>query len=622
MTYVLGSAASLGLWVHRVARSALLGALWMVAIATMAASAAVAQTGAAKDFDHARTGYRLDGAHERARCESCHINGVFRGTPKDCASCHTSGGLFSRGNVTKSPNHVPTLASCDACHNTRTFSGARFSHVGVAAGTCMSCHNGSTAPGKPTSHMPTTASCDSCHRSSSWLPAAGFDHVGVQAGTCATCHNGTRAKGRGAAHVPNVAVSAIGNASCDTCHRSGFTSFLPARLHANVSVSNQCATCHTGSFPPAVGKPSNALHANATTCETCHKSTTTWAGSKVDHGTFTIATNCASCHNGSAATGKPAVHVPTGTANCGSCHNKSPQGWKPTTWNHSQVPVTSQCASCHNGAFPPADGRHPSHIPYVSIAGVGSASCDSCHKAGYAAWTPARFHGSYTVTTQCASCHTGTFAPAVGRPNNATHVGATVCETCHKSTTAWATVTFAHTPANAVGTGTCDTCHNGSAARGKSANHIPVTTGPTKCDSCHRSQASFQTSVTMNHAVVSATSCKTCHSGAYVAQRARAKPSNHIPDATQLVNGAAMDCNACHKSTVAFATSVAMNHNSSMGNGSGWCKGCHQSGTAFLGGMERKSLTHERSSPLPTDCSMSGCHRPLGNKGATYTKWD
>jgi hypothetical protein len=37
--------------------------------------------------------------------------------------------------------------------------------------------------------------------------------------------------------------------------------------------------------------------------------------------------------------------------------------------------------------------------------------------------------------------------------------------------------------------------------------------------------------------------------------------------------------------------------------------------------MEKKSLTHEKSTGV-TDCSQSGCHRPLGNKGAAYSKWD
>ena len=36
-----------------------------------------------RDFDHLRTGFALSGAHTNARCESCHLGGVFKGTPRD-----------------------------------------------------------------------------------------------------------------------------------------------------------------------------------------------------------------------------------------------------------------------------------------------------------------------------------------------------------------------------------------------------------------------------------------------------------------------------------------------------------------------------------------------------------
>ncbi|HET9208058.1 MAG TPA: hypothetical protein VFO28_17590, partial [Burkholderiaceae bacterium] len=65
---------------------------------------------------------------------------------------------------------------------------------------------------------------------------------------------------------------------------------------------------------------------------------------------------------------------------------------------------------------------------------------------------------------------------------------------------------------------------------------------------------------------------------------------------------------------------MTMNHNNSQGNGAGWCKACHQSGTGYLGSMEKKSLTHERSTGV-TDCSQSGCHRPLGVRGTPYRSW-
>ena len=423
----------------------------------MMASSVLAQ-GAGSDFDHLKTGFALTGMHTNARCESCHVSGVFKGTPRDCASCHTAGARFAVGNLVKPQQHIPTTTGCETCHATRTFTGAKFTHSGVSAGSCTTCHNGLTAPGKSPNHSPTQTSCDSCHSTSAFLPAK-----------------------------------------------------------------------------------------------------------RADHSSFTAATNCASCHtSGGSATGKSANHIPT------------------------------------------------------------TANCMTCHKA-FSGWTPSKYHANVSVVTGCASCHATAVYGLTAKPNTAVHNGVTVCESCHRSTASWSSVQFAHSAANAVGTGTCDNCHNGSAAVGKSAPHIPVTTGVSKCDSCHKSQSSFATSVTMNHSVVTSTACKTCHNGTYVSQGnnggAMAKPGNHIPE-SQLQGGSSMDCNACHSSTASWA-SQKMNHNASMGSGSGWCKSCHSKGTAFLGSMEKESLLHEaKSGTSPADCSTSGCHKPLGNKGAAYSKWD
>jgi len=1013
-----------------------------------------------KDFDHLRTGFALTGSHQNQRCENCHIGGVFKGTPRDCESCHTSGARFARTNTVKPSQHIPTQQACDSCHSTRSFSGARMDHSGVAKGSCQSCHNGSQASGKPDNHLSTSAACDSCHRSSAWKPAANFNHAGVAAGSCtnchaalkpatavhagqtvcdnchkstsswtgakvdhsgfststncAGCHNGSGAAGRPSSHMPvgsancsschsssawkpskwnhsqlAVAnqcaschsgafppadgkpathtpyqnVSALASANCDSCHKAGYASWTPAKLHASVSVSsqcsschasskpntavhsgqtvcenchkstsswagakvdhsgfnvatncsschngsaatgksanhipvaatnciachgtsgwkptkwnhsqltvaNQCSSCHSGAFPPADGKsashtpyqlvatiaasncdschkagyaswtpaklhasvsvsgqcsschlsarPATAVHAGQTVCENCHKSTSAWTGAKVDHSGFTVATNCSSCHNGSAATGKSANHIPVAAINCIACHGTS--GWKPTKWNHTQLTVVNQCASCHSGAYPPADGKPAAHTPYQLVATIAASNCDSCHKAGYASWTPAKLHSSVsvssqcsschlsarpatavhagqticenchkstsawtgakvdhsgftvatncsschngsaatgksanhipvaatnciachgtsgwkptkwnhtqvTVVNQCASCHSGAYPPADGkpaahtpyqlvatiaasncdschkagyaswtparlhssvsvssqcsschlsnRPATAVHAGQTVCENCHKSTSSWAGAKVDHSGFT-VATN-CSSCHNGTAATGKPVNHIPVQTTnciachgtsgwkPTKwnhtqiavldcaschngsyppadgkpaqhipyqaltgvvvsnCNTCHKGGYASWANGKLHSSVTVSSQCKLCHNGSYLSQGAVAKPSNHIPE-SQLLNGAALECNACHTSTTAW--SQRMNHNASMGSGAGWCKACHASGTSYLGSMERKALTHRTKTPVPTDCSESGCHRPLGNKGAAYTKWD
>jgi hypothetical protein len=247
----------------------------------------------------------------------------------------------------------------------------------------------------------------------------------------------------------------------------------------------------------------------------------------------------------------------------------------------------------------------------------------SCHTSGYTTWIPGRFHANVSVITGCASCHATAAFGLTAKPATSTHTGVTVCETCHKSTSNWFSVQFVHSAANAVGTGTCDTCHNGStSAMSKTAAHIPVPAGVAKCDACHKSQVSFNTAVTMSHTSVSTATCRSCHNGTYVSQGnnggALAKVGNHVPEA-QLLNGASMDCNACHSSTATWTTEK-MNHNASQGSGAGWCKACHATGTSYLGTMQKKALNHQASGK--TDCSTSGCHKPLGSKGNAYTKWD
>lgn len=184
------------------------------------------------------------------------------------------------------------------------------------------------------------------------------------------------------------------------------------------------------------------------------------------------------------------------------------------------------------------------------------------------------------------------------------------CASCHKGGV------FLGTPK------TCISCHNGDprwVTVGRSAMHIP--TGVIDCALCHNTLAFTQ--YTMNHTAVTTIACKTCHNGSYTSagtMGAYGKPNLHIPE-SQLLNGSTLDCKACHTSTVAFTT-YTMNHNSTPGNGAGWCIGCHLRGTSYLGNMERMSLTHHQKTPVPTDCSMAGCHRPLGNTGTLYRKWD
>jgi hypothetical protein len=232
------------------------------------------------------------------------------------------------------------------------------------------------------------------------------------------------------------------------------------------------------------------------------------------------------------------------------------------------------------------------------LTGVHAVTpCENCHVGGQMAGTP----------RQCEYCHRpGSRIATTFKPAN--HVQTNeACNNCHRSAATWQGARFNHTT---VAPGTCMTCHTGFVAPGKPANHLVTTAS---CDSCHRTAAWIPAG--FNHNGVVPGSCETCHTPGGPGM---AMPANHIPYKTQLLAGSSMGCDACHRSTTSFSVET-MNHNNSQGNGSGFCIGCHLSGTSYLGSMQRNSVNHNK--PGSTDCSQSGCHRPLGNTGSTYRSW-
>jgi hypothetical protein len=104
--------------------------------------------------------------------------------------------------------------------------------------------------------------------------------------------------------------------------------------------------------------------------------------------------------------------------------------------------------------------------------------------------------------------------------------------------------------------------------------------------------------------------------------------SNHIP--TTITSG--LDCTTCHTTFTAANINVVsgaadwkpevMTHNGGQGMGikgaGDFCVECHQT-KRYLGNMDTKN---HKSTSKTKDCSSSGCHKPVGSKGATYSKWD
>ena len=160
-------------------------------------------------FDHLSTGFELDGVHRDLPCESCHLNAIFKGTPRNCGICHITGSTFNA--TPKTATHIMSTNNCAACHDTTSFRpDIHFDH-GEVMGSCVSCHNGTIAQGEGPTHPATSQQCDACHTVMSWNPPKTVDHTQIPlavSGFCIICHNGVQATGKNPGHVDDDVSSA------------------------------------------------------------------------------------------------------------------------------------------------------------------------------------------------------------------------------------------------------------------------------------------------------------------------------------------------------------------------------------------------------------------------------
>jgi hypothetical protein len=135
-----------------------------------------------------------------------------------------------------------------------------YDHSG-AAGTCLSCHNGSRATGTAqfTGHTSIgTNDCSACHISTTtWLGALGakpanhilYNNAGQN---CADCHTGSTT-------VKGATLHGYVSSSCNSCHEStspvyAWTKSPPTRKtlssHHSATPGQSCvgSRCHSGSF--------------------------------------------------------------------------------------------------------------------------------------------------------------------------------------------------------------------------------------------------------------------------------------------------------------------------------------------------------------------------------------
>jgi hypothetical protein len=245
-------------------------------------------------FDHNKTNFQLVGDHATVACASCHINGVFKGLPSDCFSCHQN--VF---NSTTTPNHVTSLFShdCLTCHTTTAWKPSTFNHAntnfpllgahaavacgdchknGVYKGTsmvCYDCHvtvfNNTTTPSHVTSQF--SHDCLTCHSMTAWKPAT-FNHsttafplIGTHVSTpCASCHKNGVYKGT--------------TTDCYTCHLADYNGAKnPDHVAGQYNTAHVCTFCHgtivtwqPWTFNHIPSYPYSTNRHSAVKCNQCH----------------------------------------------------------------------------------------------------------------------------------------------------------------------------------------------------------------------------------------------------------------------------------------------------------------------------------------------------------------
>src|SRR5499427_7474872 len=571
------------------------GLMSLVAAATLifAAARSHSQSPLTTSFDHFTTGFPLTGAHSSVECTSCHTNGRFQGTPKQCFACHNGGSAQG-----KSPSHPRTTNFCEGCHSTAgegrrgesAWRDLRFIDHTQTNAPCTTCHNGTTALGKPANHMATAWGCSDCHKSTVSFGGAAIimDHTGITA-PCASCHNGVAALGKPANHVPT-------SAPCDTCHKSTTTWAGATFTHA--AMDTNCSSCHNGSGATGLTTPPHIPVAGVQ-CSNCHVNTApsfvTYTMGVPGHASVS-ASRCDSCHNGSYASegttgalgsASFAGHVSTNGADCKTCHASAAStfaSWSGGTFVHAAT--DTNCSSCHNGTT--ATGmKTPPHIPVTGV------QCSSCHTNTAASFTTYTMgvtgHGSVSAS-RCDSCHNGSYTGegtmgALGTGSLPGHVATNGadCKTCHTSAAStfasWSGGTFVHAATDT----NCSSCHNGTTATGmKTPPHIPA--AGVQCAPCHTNTAASFTTYTMGvtgHGTVSASRCDSCHNGSYTGEG---------------TTGAL--------GTASFAGHVATNGND--------CKTCHASAASTFASWSGGTFVH-----AATDTNCSSCHNGTTATGHT-----
>jgi hypothetical protein len=453
-----------------------------------------------KGFDHAKTGWPLQGKHAKVKCEDCHDSRrVAEGAVRE---------VLAKGR--RSLLGAPL--SCAGCHFDE--------HRGQTGGDCQKCHD-----------------------AAAWKPAKGFDHQRTAyplAGAhlkvaCDKCHPKlVDPNGKGgfpaAVSAQYLKMKPLPFQACTDCHKDPHQNrFGPA-----------CATCHVvegwrvvkgeagkAGFHDKTRYPLRGAHARVE-CKSCHGP---FAGQKRAVYKNMAFGACTDCHQ-DAHVGQLGKRGSPQAA-CDRCHDL--QGW---------VPVRYELADHQKGRYP-LEGAHR------------AVACDRCHvkdpKLAQRVLPSARAEAlrqrrpvkvsdfpmdRNLDAKRCTTCHRdvhqGQFASRVEKEG---------CVACHE-TSSWAKTRFDHGrdtkfPLQGKHARTaCASCHATVAGKGGVA-YVRYAGAPVACARCHADTHAGQ------FGRKGVTECAACHG---VDDWRKAKFVHGPPFTEYLLTGkhAKVACDKCH----------------------------------------------------------------------------
>lgn len=423
-------------------------------------------------FDHALTGFSLQGKHARKECKDCH-KPDFMTDQKIKSKKFTYLGLNTACLTCHEDYHQNTLSkNCADCHNFDLFKPAskfdhqkaRFKLEGKHQGLdCLKCHKTETKNGKKFQEFAGVkfANCSGCHADV---------HHNQFGPDCSECHNEESFHN----------IKGINNfdhnktkykleekhktVACKSCHKTKLTDPLKYshctdchqdyhyKQFAKQGVSPDCSECHSvkgfKEFSYTIEQHNagnfrlEGAHL-ATPCFTCHKKQEKWSFKE-------IGIRCSDCHTDIHKDKIDEKFYPD--KNCMSCHTV-------VTWNQVN--------------FDHAKTR------FELLGAHQKQSCKSCHFVkDNEGNEQQRFSG---LSTECITCHKDTHFKQFERN------GVTDCKRCHQFDN-WKINNFDHNKTRFVLDGhhkhvACNKCHKEKQI--EQTTFVQYKFEDFKCETCH-----------------------------------------------------------------------------------------------------------------------------------------